>query len=191
MNRNSITRALGIIAIVALAVSVGALAQSPSPVHLAGLINDYTPKTINGSAVGPWEIRGEWSLTLQGDSDTANFSAILTMEKSDYWVYWYSLLHNVTDIDTLDRTPHTHHITLVGGMVNPIANGFSVSGPVTITGNGNAVLPNSNLEVDITGGDTVAHSNITLKFTGGAAGHFGSQAIHGVVSFGGPPPSTP
>ena len=45
--------------------------------------------------------------------------------------------------------------------------------------------PSSVLQVCISGGDgsqgTITDSNITLVFTGPAATHFGSQAIHGVV----------
>jgi hypothetical protein len=177
--------ALRILGLLALAVSIGALAQSPSPMHLSGLISDYTPETINGSVVGPWELRGEWSLNLQGDSSTANFSAYVAMERSDYWI-----VLNTGNVDNpAARTPHTHHIALVGGTVTPITGGFKVTGgTLTITGNGNATFPNSALEVDVTGGNTVARSNIVLKFTGDAAGHFGAQAIHGVVAFDAPPP---
>jgi hypothetical protein len=83
-----------------------------------------------------------------------------------------------------------YHIALVGGTVTPITGGFKVTeGTLTITGNRNATFPNSALEVDVTGGNTVARSNIVLKFTGDAAGHFGGQAIHGVVAFDGPPPA--
>jgi hypothetical protein len=187
MNRKSMMWALRIIGVVALAVSLGALAQSPSPMHLSGLINDYTPEhDNNGNVVGPWEVRGEWTMNLQGDSNTANFSAYLTMERSDYWT------ENFGNLDTpSSRNPHTHHISMAGGVVAPIAHGFSVTGPITVTGNGNAAFPGSSLEVDITGGDAVAHSNITLKFTGGAAGHFGSQPIHGVVAFDGTSPGNP
>ncbi|MDE3135076.1 MAG: hypothetical protein KGL59_00750 [Acidobacteriota bacterium] len=187
MNRKHIAWGLRIIGVVALAVSLGALAQSPSPVHLSGLINDYTlehdPNT--GNVVGPWEIRGEWSMTMQGASGTANFSAYVTMEHSDYWT------ENFGNLDSSSsRNPHTHHITMVGGVVAPITNGFSVTGPISVTGNGNAAFPGSTLEVDITGGDTVAQSNIVLKFMGGAAGHFGSQPVHGVVAFNGTPAGT-
>jgi hypothetical protein len=65
---------------------------------------------------------------------------------------------------------------------------FSVNGTATfITGNGNpapfeAKGPTT-LQVCITGGSDVEFSNMTLVFTGPATGHFGTQAIHGVVRF--------
>jgi hypothetical protein len=188
MNSKAVSWTLRIIGLLALAVSLGALAQTPAPMHLSGLINDYTPETINGSVVGPWEIRGEWSLNVPADPGAANFSAYLTMERSDYWIFL-----NPGDVDNpASRSPHTHHIMLVGGVVTPITNGFKVTGgTLRVTGNGNAVFPNSALEVDITGGGAVARSNVVLKFTGDAAGHFGSQAIHGVVALTGPPPANP
>ena len=101
-----------------------------------------------------------------------------------------SCLNNAQPQQSITLTaPPVPNITLVGGTVTPITGGFKVTGgTLTITGNGNAVFPNSTLEVDITGGSTVAHSNIVLKFTGDAAGHFGGQAIHGVVAFDAPPP---
>src|SRR5664279_1504889 len=116
--------------VVVLALSIGAPAQSPVHGTFSGLINDYTPGTTV-SPVGPWEVRGEWSLTLTG-ARGANFSAILTMVRSDYWI-----VLNPSELDTpQDRTPHTHHITLVNGMVTSTGNGFEVTGTATITGNG-------------------------------------------------------
>jgi hypothetical protein len=59
-----------------------------------------------------------------------------------------------------------------------------------LTGNGSNApfetsTPSSSLQVCISGGDeipySVTNSNITLVFSGPAATHFGSQAIHGVV----------
>ena len=41
---------------------------------------------------------------------------------------------------------------------------------------------NSTLQVDVTGGDLVAYSNVTLTFGGDAAKHFGTNPVAGVVS---------
>ena len=71
-----------VIVAVALATGIGVLAQSPT--QFVGLINDYGPNSV--TPTGPWEVRGAWLLTLKGDSGTADFSAELTMERSDYWV---------------------------------------------------------------------------------------------------------
>jgi putative transposase len=68
------------------------------------------------------------------------------------------------------------------------ATRFMVSGPATfITGNGKpgpfeAKGPTT-LHVCITGGSDVTYSNMTMELIGPASGHFGTQAIHGVVRF--------
>ncbi len=172
-----------IVVVLVLVVATGALAQAPAPRHFSGVINDYTPATIGGKVVGPWEIRGPWSLDLKGDSGKADFSAALTMELSDF-------TRAATNVDSTSgatsRLQHTHHITIEDGIVTPLpTGGFEVSGPATITKDGSpAPLATTTLDVDITGGTIVEYSNITLTFevvTGGATGHFGTQAIHGVV----------
>jgi hypothetical protein len=165
-------------------LTTGLLAQTPLPTQFSGVINDFSPSTTV-SPMGPWEMRGPWSLTLNGASGTgasgtADFTATLTMELSDY-------TRNSSNVDvtsgTTSRMQHTHHIEIVGGAVtqNP-TGGFQVSGPVSVTKDGSpAPFAASTLTVSITGGTTVGFSNITLTFAGGATGHFGSQMIHGVV----------
>jgi hypothetical protein len=79
---------------------------------------------------------------------------------------------------------HTHHITLVDGVVTPLANGFRVTGAATITGNGAFPAPfgpNSTVQIDITGGNSVTFSNIRATFGGDATTHFGLHALSGVV----------
>jgi len=176
MKNRTLWWAVSISLALALAVAIGALAEPRTPVHLSGLINDYGPQDSN--PVGPWEIRGAWELTLKNESAKADFSAELTMEEGDYWQS-----QNLGDLNTpASRSPHTHHITLVDAVVTQnSAGGFSLTGPPTITKDGTAVLPSSNLTVTISGGTTVPFSNISLTFTGPAMNHFGSQAIHGVV----------
>jgi hypothetical protein len=119
----------------------------------------------------------------------------MTMELSDYWL-WFS---NSDPSNPVIRGAHTHHITMTDATVTHGASGcpadspatttrFSVNGTATfITGNGNpapfeAKGPTT-LQVCITGGSDVEFSNMTLVFTGPATGHFGTQAIHGVVRF--------
>lgn len=91
----------------------------------------------------------------------------------------------VTDLNSAkQRSVHTHHITLVDGAVTPLANGFEVTGPVTITANGNFPPPfgtPSTATIDIVGGNSVAFSNIKVTLTGAAVAHFGPQPINGVV----------
>lgn len=196
MNGKIFWRVVRILFGVVLATGVGASAQTPPPVHLSGLINDYTAQTGSGPTVGPWEMHGVWSLLVNRRSGTANFSASLTMEEGDYWLSANG--ENPTQ-DPSVRSPHTHHITLTNATVSydtstcpadsPATTGrFMITGYADITGNGN-VAPFqkksglSQLQICITGGADVEYSNVTLKFASGspATTHFGSQAIHGVV----------
>jgi hypothetical protein len=166
-------------AVVMLAVTTGVLAQTPTPTQFSGVINDYSPST--STPMGPWEMRGPWTLTLNADSSKADFSATLTMELSDY-------TRNPSNIDstsaTTGRMQHTHHIAIEAGTITQISTGgFQLNGPVTITKDGSpAPLKASTLSVSIIGGTSVGFSNITLQFEGGATVHFGPQLIHGVVS---------
>lgn len=166
---------VGAVAVLALAVSVSAFAQDNDDherheLKLSGLINDQTTE-----AQGAWEIHGEWSLTLKDHSGEAEFSAVLTMERSDLYV--------LTTGDS-NRNPHTHHIRLDGTVVG-IGGGFEVSGLADITVNGSPapLPPPLQLAVDVTGGKELTFSNVKLIFGGGAANHFGTQAINGVVRF--------
>ena len=74
---------------------------------------------------GPWEVRGHWSLKVKGKSAKADFSAALTMERSDRGVK-----NGKGDFDNTNNnnpTPcnaHTHHITLVDGLVTTIPAEF-------------------------------------------------------------------
>jgi hypothetical protein len=163
-----------------LAMVTGALAQAPMPTEFSGLIHDYSPSTTV-TPMGPWEMRGQWTLTLNADPSKADFSAALTMELSDY-------TRNSSNVDstsgTTSRMQHTHHITITGGTITPITTGgFQLNGPASITKDGSpAPLAASTLTVAITGGTNVEYSDITLQFAGGAIVHFGSQLIHGVIA---------
>ena len=190
--------AVRLFAVFVLALGMVALADGTNPVHFKGLINDYSPATfvVAGvpKTVGPWEIRGTWSLDLQGDSGTANFSAVLTMELSDY-----AVIEGIANVDTIgSRKPHTHHITMKSATVtvNPTdcpsgspayTPQFELTGLADVSGNGGFAFSQVPLQVCIDGGAAVQYSNITMVFTtpsGGsnaAAGHFGSQPIRGVV----------
>jgi hypothetical protein len=152
------------------------------------MINDYTPATFNGTVVGPWEIRGSWSMQVNDRSGLANFSAALNMEKSDY-----AIVEGIVTVDDPStRSPHTHSLTMTQATVsydtstcpsNSPANTllFMISGPVAITANGGPVLSGSSLNVCVSGGTGTPFSTVTLVFTGPATGHFGSQPIHGVI----------
>ncbi len=162
--------------------------QRPALVHLTGVINDFTPITAGTS---PWELRGPWSLTLNRESPRAKFSATLTMELSDFG-------QTVTSVNAVDRAQHTHRITMTADTViynptdcpaaplqtPPYTTRIEVTGTANIEANGSpAPFGSSSLQVCIAGGSNMEFSNITLVFTGasGATGHFGTQAIHGLV----------
>jgi hypothetical protein len=176
---------------IALTLGVGlAPAQDLRRVQFAGTIGDYSPSTVSG---GPYEIRGEWSLDM-ATSGTANFSAALTMETSDYGI---SDATKVDPTNPTTRSPHTHHITVTNGAVSydttvcpanspaTTGSGVVVTGTASVSGNGSPAPFESNgsstLQVCIIGGTEIEYSNLTLVFTGPATGHFGPQAIHGVV----------
>jgi hypothetical protein len=161
--------------------------ELPTHVQLSGVINDFTPITTGTS---PWELRGPWSLTLNRESATAKFSAALTMELSDFG-------QTVASVNAVDRAQHTHRITMTTDTViynptdcpsapaptPPYTARIELTGTANIEANGSpAPFGSSPLQVCIAGGSNIEFSNITLVFTGtGAIGHFGPQAIHGVV----------
>ena len=199
---------VSVAAVVVLAAGIGAVAQTRTPMHFSGLINDYSPETIAGKVVGPWEMHGKWSLDLKGRSGLADFSAEMTMELSDHAMDVAIANGMVTNgipttfDDPETRIPHTHHITMKDAKVTfnadtstcppyaapmPTNPGFMITGTATITGNGGPAPFSKNdtvlsmLQVCVNGGTDVPFSNVSLVFGMPASGHFGSQAIHGVV----------
>jgi hypothetical protein len=179
MKSINFARTIAIIAAMVLAAGTNALAQTPKHLYFGGTINDYTP----ASDAGPYEVRGHWSLWVD-ESGKADFAADVTMERSDMGV----LQNGSSDLNNPTvRNAHTHHIMLRGGTVTALPNGsgFQVIGPAKITANGafpppfGPVLPT--LTIQITGGNTVPLSNITVLFGAPAAGHFGMYPLHGVV----------
>ena len=86
----------------------------------------------------------------------------------------------------------THDTSVCPTFSPATSGGFVVTGPANVTGNGSPApfqsggRPLSLIQLCITGGSMVTLSNLTLTFTGGATGHFGTQAIHGVVTCSSP-----
>lgn len=151
-----------------------AAAEAPSQASFVGSFDDTTP-----SGAGSWTVRGSWSLHVIGVSGKADFTAALTMARSDYWV----LTTGADASDPATRNAHTHHVGVENGLVSEIANGFRVTGMARVTSNGNLAFGGMVLvQVDITGGTNVETSNVKVTFGGAAAGHFGSQPINGIVS---------
>ncbi|MGB8802691.1 MAG: hypothetical protein WCC97_18585 [Candidatus Acidiferrales bacterium] len=207
MNSKALRWMLSVVAVVILALGISVRAQAPTPTHFSGLINDYTPETILGKVVGPWEMHGKWSLDLKGRSGLADFSAEMTMEQSDHAmeVAIANALAAGTVPPSFDdpetRIPHTHHVTMKDAKVSvpaagvcppyaapaPTTPGIMVSGSAYITGNGGPAPFSKNdtvlsmLQVCVNGGTDVPFSNVSLVFGAPASGHFGMSAIHGVV----------
>lgn len=176
-----------------LTATICAWAQSPNDHRFRGVINDFTPATSMKPApsikpAGPWEVRGDWSLVLKGeygsDDCKADFSAALTMERSDLGV-----VQNGNNLnDPTERMAHTHHITMKDRQVTIIPDGIQITGEASITANGSFPPPFGStlpmLTIEITGGtgeNSVRFSNITLLFGPPASGHFGTEPLHGVV----------
>lgn len=179
MNSRAFSWAIRFAMVLVLAVATGAMAEPGTPVHFSGIINDDSPSNVG--PMGPWEILGQWTLTLKGESRKADFSAALAMERSDYWVS--TNFQDPTNPSL--RSAHTHHITIEDGIVTPITGGGRSERPGHhYERRGPTPFSPSELHVDITGGTSLQFSNITLMFEGdakSATAHFGWQAIQGVV----------
>ncbi|MGB2629024.1 MAG: hypothetical protein WAK20_19725 [Candidatus Acidiferrum sp.] len=197
MNRRVSGSAVRIIGALALALPFGIVAQGPVPERLSGIVNDYTPAT---GVSEPWEMHGTWSLKLKEESGKGDFTAVMTMEHPDSWIEANPGSPTNPNVDNpATRSPHTHHITMTEATVTydprvcpvdspPTTVRFVVTGPASVTGNGTpapfeVAKGLSTLQVCITGGTDVRYSNVSMAFAAmsPASGHFGSQAIHGVV----------
>jgi hypothetical protein len=183
-----------VITVLGLAAGTVALAQFPQRALFQGTLNDYTPAAAPVS--GPWEVRGAWSLEVNGRTNKADFSAALTMERSDQGAIENAPppppgppVPNPLDNPAL-RSAHTHHITLLNGKIARITNGFTVTGYATITKDGvfpppfGSVLPL--LTITITGGapsgkGDVVFSNISVVFGPPGDKHFGMNPLNGVI----------
>jgi hypothetical protein len=194
MKRFRLFAAAGLLSTVTLVAGPHLAAQDQIPLQFSGLLNDYSPSTV---ANGPWEMHGQWTMSIDPWSGTADFSADMTM--SGYG----KTSAGAPDPTQAGQSAHTHHIRLTNITVtwNTLGcptyspgtyGGFQLNGTVSLlTANGsNAVFetspPSSTLQVCVSGGegnDSVPFSNVTLTFGSGspAIKHFGSQPIHGVV----------
>jgi hypothetical protein len=197
--------ALAAVTIAATGVTAAAQMAPRLPAHLTGLINDFTPSSVNGVAIkgGPWEMHGKWRIEINEFSQTATFTAEVSMETGDF-------VNASPTFDPGMLGAHTHHISMTDAKIVPgfsgcpssiaptplTTTGFQIQGMVHVTGNGEPApfeippgvtdpapsqLIASPLTLCITGGTRVEYSNITLQIGAPAATHFGPQAIHGVV----------
>ena len=190
MKEKTLLWAVRFVFVLTMAAASVLLAQDTRPEHLRGVINDYAP--IAGGTTA-WELHGPWSLTLNDEAGTANFSATLTMGLS-------VLGQSPANVQAGSLSQHTHYITMKDATVtyNPTdcpaaAAGtpaytprIEINGTASVFANG-SVAPfgqYSQLQVCIAGGTgapDVQFSNITLVFQNPAARHFGPQPIHGLV----------
>jgi hypothetical protein len=190
MKEKTLLWAVRVVLVLTMAAVTVLLAQDTRPDHLRGVINDYAPITGGTTA---WELHGPWSLTLNEDAGTANFSASLTMGLS-------VLGQSPTNVQAVSLSQHTHYITMKDATVTynptdcPAAPAgtpaytarIEINGTASVFANG-SVAPfgqYSQLQVCIAGGTgapDVQFSNITLVFQNPAAKHFGPQPIHGLV----------
>jgi hypothetical protein len=175
-------------------------------VQFSGLLNDYTPSTVTN---GPYEMRGTWQIALNTASNTADFLAEFNMETSDYGVT--TGVVSPADPTTRGAHTHHIALkgakvtwNMVGCPAFPPESpktdqGFQFTGTVDLlAANGSPAPfetspPSSMLQICVTGGDfvvgSVPYSNMTMQFVNLASGapspatkHFGTQAIHGVVT---------
>jgi hypothetical protein len=189
--------ATGLLSVLASVAIPAAVAQEPVPAQFSGLLNDYVPSTVKG---GPWELHGQWTLSVNEWSGTADFAADLTM--SGYG----KTASGAVDPAEGGVSAHTHHIKLTNATITwdttgcPSASsgtpalygGFQLKETVSLmAANGSnapfeTTPPSSVLQVCVRGGegkDSIPFSNITLQFETGspAISHFGPQPIQGVV----------
>jgi hypothetical protein len=177
------------------------------PTHFRGLLNDYSPASVNGVTIkgGPYEMHGTWKLDIDEGGYSASFSAALTMQTVDF-------LNPSPTFDPGTLGAHTHQISVPRGMVHDgptdwvsmcptlspaVTGGFVVTGMAYVTANGsNPPFGNpSPVTICILGGSNpnlpssayVQFSNFTLTIAAPASSHFGPQPIHGVVARCGPP----
>lgn len=162
MKTLALRRLIPVVAI-ALALSSQGVAQGSTAHKLGGILHHYTA-TLDAN--GPWHISGEWSVWIKGDSVRADFSAAISMVRSD----------------NAARQPHTHHVTIVDGDFALTGTGFTITGTAAVTLNGNLAFT-SPVEVQVTGGSAAQYSNVSVIFTGGGGlNHFGAEAVRGVVT---------
>ena len=199
------TPALGVAMSIAMSVGLSTPAvagRSPQmPTHFSGLLSDYTPSSVNGTPIkgAPYEMHGKWTLDLDPSWTTATFDAAIAMETSE-------VVNTDPNFDPGKLNPHTHHISVTDGVVHngptdwqtmcpavsSVTGGFAVTGTAYVTGNGaNAPFGNpSPVTLCILGGSNtmvpntayVEFANFTMTIGSPASGHFGPQAIHGMVA---------
>jgi hypothetical protein len=172
--RSKVAFAAPVLCLTAFAIAINASFDASSPRKLEGVINDFSPRSTNPT--GPYLVNGTWSLELRPDGK-ADFTALLTMVRSDLW-----FIEIGGDPESqADRNFHTHHVLVTDGQISIVGSTIVVDGVAIVTSNGNQVFLGSTVQIEISGGNAVAPSNIKLIFGAPASSHFTSQPYEGVV----------
>lgn len=127
-----------------------------------GTINDYIDPT---SPVGAWHMTGTWSVHIKGPSGKATFTASIAMIRPGTGV-----------------SPHTHHVLLEDATVTTTDTGWIIQGTPAMTSQGASAFGGSTVRVELTGDAALLPSHVKFSFQGGAADHFTSAPIDGVVA---------
>jgi hypothetical protein len=163
-----------VLGLTGLVVATNASSDTPGPRKLAGVINDFSPRST--VPTGPYVVNGTWSLQLH-PTGKADFTASLTMVRSDLWI-----IESGGDPESqADRNFNTHHVLVTNGQISTVGATLVMDGTAIVTSNGNQVFPGSTVHIEISGGTAVAPSNIKLTFGAPASNHFTSQPYEGVV----------
>ena len=163
-----------VLSLTAFAIAINASHDTSTTRKLEGVINDFSPRST--APMGPYLVNGTWALQLRPDGK-AEFTALLTMVRSDLW-----FIEIGGDPESqADRNFHTHHVLVTDGQISTVGSAIVVDGVAIVTSNGNQVFAGSTVQIEISGGNAVAPSNIKLTFSAPASGHFTSQPYEGVV----------
>jgi hypothetical protein len=163
-----------VLGLTGLVVAANAFSQTSSPRNLAGVINDFSPRST--TPTGPYVVNGTWSLQLHPNGK-ADFTASLTMVRSDLW-----FIETGGDPESqADRNFHTHHVVVTDGEISTVGSATVLDGTAIVTSNGNQVFPGTTVRIEISGGTAVAPSNIKLTFGAPASSHFTGEPYEGAV----------
>jgi hypothetical protein len=169
------SRCAALVALLVLSATTAGRADGGHRLTFSGLLDDVTI-----ASAGSWSVRGTWALTTKGHSGKGDFFAVLTMERSDYFL---ATNPGADPNDLATRNAHTHHVSVTDGAITPITGGFRLTGTAIVTANG-GVAPfgtANSIQVDVIGGTIVQFSNMKLSFRGNAESHFGSLPLSGSV----------
>src|SRR5215216_6267347 len=140
-----------VLCLTVFATAFNASVQTSNTRNLAGVINDFSPRST--VPAGPYLVNGPWSLQLHPNGKS-EFTASLTMVRSDLW-----FIETGGDPESqAARNFHTHHILMTDGEVSTVGSAIVVNGTAVVTSNGNQVFPGSTVQIEISGGTAVAPS---------------------------------